>query len=377
MTIQNKKIHINRKVELSIVLPCLDEEKAIKQCIDQIIQTVNENKISAEIVIVDNDSKDKSVSIINSIIEKNSRKNNGTQIFLVSEPVRGYGSAYQKGFSVAQGKYIFMADLDGTYDFRDIPRFVDVLKTGNDLVVGNRFNKNIGDLGSMPWHHKYIGNPILSGLVRLFFGVKIRDIHCGIRAIKKESLEKINLKARGMEMASEMIIKAKKVNLLMTEIPVAYTARLGTSKLNSFHDGWRHLRFILIYSPIVIFLIPGTVLFIVGILNALYSTTYVHQLLLGAGCTIIGYQLIYFAFFAKIYAITHLGEINPIFEKLFRYITLEKAGTAGTLALIVGILYEIYGRSVSGPVFGLILLVIGVQTISSAFMLSILAIKEK
>ena len=390
MTALNKKIDTNGKMDLSIVLPCLDEEKAIKLCIDQITKTVSEHEISTEIIIVDNNSKDGSVNIINSIIEENNKTNRLITIYLVHEPIRGYGSAYQKGFSYVKGKYVLMADLDGTYDFSDIPRFIDELKKGSDLVVGNRFakisNKNIADsystdsnnrLGSMPWHHKYIGNPVLSGLVRLFFGVKIKDIHCGIRAIKRESLNKINLRARGMEFASEMIIKATKENLLITEIPVAYNERFGSSKLNSFQDGWRHLRFILIYSPMVIFLIPGVIIFLTGIVSTLGTSLYTHQLLLSAGCTIIGYQLIYFTFFAKIYAITHLGENNPLFEKLFRYITLEKAGIAGILALIVGILNEIYGNPVKGPIFGLILLVIGVQTISSAFMLSILAIKEK
>lgn len=275
-----------------------------------------------------------------------------------------------------------MADLDGTYDFRDIPKFIDLLKKGNDLIIGNRFAKvteknTTNKLGSMPWHHKYIGNPVLSGLVRLFFGVKIKDIHCGIRAITKEKLVTLNLKARGMEFASEMIIKATKSHLSISEIPVTYTERFGSSKLNSFQDGWRHLRFILIYSPMVIFLIPGIVIFLIGIISTLNASVYLHQLFLSAGCTIIGYQLIYFTFFAKIYAITHLGEKNILFEKLFNYITLERAGIIGMLFLIIGILNEIYNNGIQGSIFGLILLVIGVQTISSAFMLSILAIKEK
>lgn len=275
-----------------------------------------------------------------------------------------------------------MADLDGTYDFRDIPKFVDLLKKGNDLVIGNRFAKSLEKrtehkLGSMPWHHRYIGNPVLSGLVRLFFGVKVKDIHCGIRAIKKEHLQKLNLRARGMEFASEMIIKTTKANLTIAEIPVLYTERFGSSKLNSFQDGWRHLRFILIYSPMVIFLIPGIIVFLIGIISTLNTSIYAHQLFLSAGCTIIGYQLIYFTFFAKIYAITHLGEINPLFEKLFNYITLERVGIIGILFFIIGMLNEIYNNGIQGSIFGLILLVIGVQTISSAFMLSILAIKEK
>ena len=366
----------NKKIELSVVLPCLDEEKAIERCVDQIIQTINESGIVAEIIIVDNDSKDKSVSIIKKLIEENNKSFNSTQVHLLYELIRGYGSAYQKGLSMAKGKYIFMADLDGTYDFTDIPRFLNLLKSGYDLVVGNRFaiskrTEMNNKLGSMPWHHKYIGNPLLSGIVRLFFGVKIKDIHCGVRAIKKESLRKINLTACGMEFASEMIIKATKANLHITELPVSYNERFGSSKLNSFQDGWRHLRFILIYSPMVIFLIPGVILFLIGIIFTIFFSIN-SPLFMSAGSTIIGYQLIYFTFFAKIYANTHLGEKNPLFEKMFKYITLERAGVLGIIILLSGIVFTL-----KNPVFGLILIVVSVQTISSAFMLSILAIKEK
>jgi len=373
--------YMNKKIELSIVLPCLNEEKAISICLNQILEVISKNKISSEIIIVDNESKDSSVSIIEKFIDdhkndcKDKPESATCSIHLLHEPIRGYGSAYQRGLSSAKGKYIFMADLDGTYDFYDIPRFIDSLKTGNDLAVGNRFMKNINtgtrNLGSMPWHHKYIGNPFLSGIVRLFFGVKIKDIHCGVRAIKRESLKKLHLTARGMEFASEMIIKATKAKLNVREIPVPYNERFGSSKLNSWRDGWRHLRFILIYSPMVIFLIPGIVMLLIGIISTIFVSIK-NPLFLSAGSTIIGYQLIYFAFFAKIYAITHLGEKNSLFEKLFKYITLEKAGILGIVMLLLGILSVI-----KYPVLGLTLLVLSVQTISSAFMLSILAIKEK
>lgn len=390
-----KKIN---NIDLSIVLPCLNEEKAVKFCLDSITETIQKNNLSAEIIIVDNNSTDDSAKII-----KEYQKNNPTiNLILVEEKVRGYGSAYQKGFSIAQGSYIFMADLDGTYDFNDIPRFIEKLKEDYDFVIGNRFannNKNQKKLGSMPWLHRYIGNPILSGIVHLFFGIKIKDIHSGARLIKKESLEKISPNTCGMEFASEMIIKAKRINLLMAEIPIKYNNRIGVSKLESLKDGWRHLRFIFLFSPLFLFLLPGLFLFTIGFISMfiLYFTTpslfnitfYIHPMFISSGFIIAGYQLIFFAFFAKTYAIIHLKEKNIFFEKLYKYITLEKASLFGIFLFIISIIiysniFFTWINSSFGPlneiknsVLALTLLVLSIQTISSGFMLSIISIREK
>lgn len=382
--------------DLSIVLPCLNEEKAIYFCLDEIKKTIQNHNIKAEIIIVDNNSTDNSAKIIN-----NYKKNNPSlEIILVEEKTRGYGSAYQKGFSVVLGKYVFMSDLDGTYNFNDIPKFIEKLNEGYDFVIGNRFNdNNPKKLGSMPWLHRYLGNPILSWLVRLFFKVKIKDIHCGARAIKKESLEKLGVSTCGMEFASEMIIKATKKNLHITEIPIEYNERIGVSKLETFRDGWKHLRFIFLFSPLIIFLAPGLFLFTLGFISMLilYFTNpsfsniifYVHPIFIAAGFIIAGYQLIFFAFFAKTYAIIHLKEKNLFFEKLYKYITLEKASLFGIFLLIIGIIiyiniFFIWVKSdfsnlnqIKNSIVALTLLVTGIQTISSGFMLSIISIKEK
>ena len=391
MALPNIKID---RIELSIVLPCLNEENAIKTCLDSICTILQKNHFLSEIIVVDNNSTDNSMSVL----QEYQRNNPSIPLIIIEEKVRGYGSAYQKGFSTARGKYIFMADLDGTYDFADIPRFMEKINEGNDLVIGNRFMKN-KTLGSMPWHHRYIGNPFLSTLVRLFFGVKVRDIHCGARMFKKDVLERITLSTIGMEFASEMIIKAAREHLSIAEIPIKYSDRIGTSKLQSLRDGWRHMRFIFLYSPLVLFLVPGLLLFVIGLVftiilyftnpSFLNITFYVHPLFLSSGCIIVGYQLIFFLLFAKTYAISHLKERSEVFEKLFKYITLERACIVGILFLICGSL--IYGtilytwihsnfnslNEIKNSIVALTLMVIGAQTIASSFMLSIISIKEK
>ncbi|MEY2664796.1 MAG: hypothetical protein RIT04_604 [Candidatus Parcubacteria bacterium] len=386
-------IQQNKTIDVNIVLPCLNEEKAIPWCLDQIKKVIESSTLSMNVIIVDNDSTDASATVI----QEYARANPTFPLVLTQEKKRGYGSAYQKGFSIAQGKYVFMADLDGTYDFGDIPRFIKKLDEGFDLVVGNRFTGNT--LGSMPWHHRYIGNPLLSGMVRLFFDVSIKDIHCGARAIRLTSFKKLSLVTGGMEFASEMIVRAAHANLSISEIPITYTNRIGVSKLHSFRDGWRHMRFILLYSPLIIFLVPGISLFIIGLISMillyisnpsfLNLTFYFHPMFLSSGCMIAGYQLIFFALFAKTYAIIHMNERNKTFESLFQHITLERTCLVGSILFIFGLL--IYGsifykwidsgfgplHEIKNSIVALTLLVIGIQTISSAFMLSIVSIKEK
>jgi len=381
-----------KALKLSIILPCLNEESAIGDCLESIHSVISKNHIDAEIIVVDNGSTDNSVKIIES------KQHLFKHFSLFIEKKRGYGAAYMRGLKEARGEYIFMADADNTYDFGQIPEFLKKLEAGADLVVGNRFS-GVMEKKSMPWLHRNIGNPFLSLLVKTFFKVKIGDIHCGARAISKKAYEKINLNTQGMEFASEMIIKAAKAKLVIAEIPVSYKKRTGESKLRSFRDGWRHLRFILLYSPLVLFLIPGALLFIggcIGIIVFYYSTPsflnitfYIHPMFLFSGCIIAGYQLVYFAFFARIYAITHMGERDPIFEKLFRYVTIEKASILGLVLLAISLLIYLSiflqwvhsGLSplneIKNSIVALTLLVVGIETISSAFMLSIIGIQEK
>ncbi len=391
---KNVETNQGRLPEISIILPCLNEAEALPGCLLEIQQVIKKEGIEevTEIIIIDNGSTDGSYEIGSELAS------NIPQLRMLKEYRRGYGSAYLRGFKEARGKYIFMADADHSYDFKDIPRFIEKMKSGADLVVGNRFIGGI-DNGAMPIHHKYFGNPILSFIVKKLFGIKISDIHCGVRAVRRETLDKITLYTTGMEFASEMIVKISKQGLIIEEIPVHYRARLGESKLQSVGDGWRHLRFILLYSPMYLFFIPGAIMFGLGLISllALYFGKatlfniqfYIHPMFLSAVCVMLGYQVVLFAGFARIYAITHLGETDHFMESLFKKITIEKAGFLGLFVAGIGILiYAIiffrwvhsgFGSldQIKNSILALTFIVLGVQTFFSAFMLSILGIREK
>ena len=372
--------------ELSIILPCRNEELALPECLKQIKQVIKKNKLNAEIIVSDS-STDSSPKI--------AKKN---KVILIKHNKDGYGNAYLEAFKHAKGKYIFMADSDGTYDFKEIPRFINELKQGSDLVLGNRFKGKMEE-DAMPLSNKYLGNPLLSGILRLFFHTKIKDSHTGMRAITKESLGKLNLRTTGMEFASEMIIKAIKKSLKIKEIPIDYHKRKGTSKLNPIRDAWKHMRFMLLYSPLFLFFIPGVISFLIGIItlawfyfgepNILGIKLYFHPMFISSLLTLIGYQLIIFSAFAKSYAITHLGEESPTMNKIWKYITIEKASIMGIIIAAVGaIIYLVIFigwlssgfkslNEIKNSIIALTFITIGIQTIFSSFMLSILSIKEK
>lgn len=371
--------------ELTVILPCLNEEQALGLCLAKIKKVIEKNNLKAETIVVDNDSTDNSRKIAEEF-----------PVRLVHEKERGYGAAYLKGFENAEGKYLFLADSDGSYDFKEIPRFIEPLKNGSDFVIGNRFKGKIEN-GAMPWPHRYIGNLIFSGILKLFFKTEIHDVHCGMRAITKEALKKLNLKTTGMEFASEMLVKSIKNRLRIKELPIDYHKRRGKSKLKSFADGWRHLRFMLLYSPLFLFFIPGLILSLIGLISMLwmylgsaeiFANRY-HPMFLSSLSIIAGYQLIIFSVFAKTYSVTRLGEENPLLDKLYRYITIEKAGIAGISTALLGIIIFAaiflkwvqagFGalNEVKNSILALTLITIGIQTIFSSFMLSMLGIKEK
>jgi len=376
----------DKNPEVSIILPCLNEEKALGSCLDEIKKIIKKNKFRAEIIVVDNGSTDNSCKIAK-------RK----KVKLVYELEKGYGATCLKGFESARGKYLFLADADRSYDFNEIPKFIGELKKGYDFVIGDRFKGKI-EKGAMPWFHRYIGNPVLSGILRLFFRAKIHDVHCGMRAITKKALLKLNLKATGMEFASEMVIQAIKKDLKIKEIPINYYKRKGASKLKSFQDGWKHLRFMLLYSPLFLFFIPGLIFFLIGAVSILWIyfgspeifgiKLQYHPMFLSALLIIIGYQLIIFALFAKTYAITHLGE-KPIFNKFYKYLTIEKAEIVGIIISLLGLIIFTaiffkwiktgFGelQEIKNSITALTLIIIGIQTIFSSFMLSILGIKPR
>ncbi|MFA5023076.1 MAG: glycosyltransferase family 2 protein [Candidatus Paceibacterota bacterium] len=331
------------KVLVSIVLPCRNEEASLPYCLTEAKRVIVENNLSAEIIVADS-STDRSPQIARE-----------AGVVLVKHDKDGYGNAYLEGFKRAQGKYIFMADADGTYDFNELPRFLKELQNGADLVIGNRFAGKI-ESGAMPTSHRYLSRIIFAFLTKIFFGLKIGDIHSGERAISREALDRLDLRTTGMEFASEMMVKASKKNLIITELPINYARRQGESKLRTLPDGWRHLRFLLLYSPTLLFLLPGIFLVLISFITLpLFS--------------LIGYQLIIFSVFAKTYAHVHLGEPAPWLEKIYRHLTIEKASLVGLIITGGGIIF--WGS------FGQLLILLGLQTIFSSFMLSILGIKNR
>src|ERR1700677_1111542 len=236
---------------VSVVIPCLNEAENIEVCVTAALGALRDGAIDGEVLVVDNASEDDSAALAAAA---------GARV--VSEPRRGYGSAYLAGLAAAKGKYIVMADADLTYDFAEIPRFVNELDNGADLVFGDRM-KNIHP-GAMPWLHRYIGNPLLSGFLNLLFHTGIDDAHCGMRAVRRAVLPQLDLRTTGMEFASEMVIRGAKEKLVMTQFPIEYHPREGESKLSSFRDGWRHLRFLLVHSPNHLFIFPGAVMAVIG-----------------------------------------------------------------------------------------------------------------
>ena len=244
------------EVELSVVIPCLNEAAAIGIVVAKARQAMQEGGISGEVVVVDNGSTDGSAALAE---EAGAR--------VIEESRRGYGSAYMAGFAAARGEYIVMGDGDDTYDFGDVGRFVDALREGADLVIGNR----MGGLnpGSMPWLHRYVGNPVLTGALNLFFHTGVKDAHCGMRGFRRDVLPALDLRTTGMEFASEQVIRASKAGLTIRELDIEYHRRKGESKLSSFSDGWRHLRFLLVHSPTWLFIVPGALMLIAGVIGTL------------------------------------------------------------------------------------------------------------
>jgi glycosyltransferase involved in cell wall biosynthesis len=381
-------------IEVSVVLPCLNEEETIEACIRKAKNAFAGEKVEGEVIVVDNGSTDKSVEIAQKAGAK-----------VIYEPVKGYGSALRRGIEEAQGKYIAMGDADDTYDYGEIPKFLKLLHQGYDLVMGSRFKGKILP-GAMTWTHRYIGNPILSGMLRIFFGTSVSDSHCGLRAFSKEAYRKMDLHTTGMEFASEMVIHSLKKKLKITEIPITYHPRKGETKLEGFRDAWRHTRFMLLYSPNFMFLLPGAVIFTVGMLltlRFLYGPVNfagrnwdIHVMVFMGMLTILGWQIFLTGLTAKIYA-HQIGLEESYFTKwVLSFFTLERAIVLGLFFCAAGLGVIIYilalwikgnfgfGLALPGEggwaqiktaLVAMIFLVIGIQTIFSAFLTSMLQIK--
>jgi glycosyltransferase involved in cell wall biosynthesis len=372
------------RILVSVVIPCLNEEENIEACVTSALAAMAEAGIPGEVVVADNASEDRSAELAAAA---------GARV--VHEPRRGYGSAYLAGFAAARGEYIVMGDADLTYDFEEIPRFVEKLEGGAELVMGDRM-KNIHK-GAMPWHHRYIGNPILTGILNGFFRTGVSDAHCGMRALRRDVLPRLDLRTTGMEFASEMVIRASKEKLRIAEFPIEYHPRGGDSKLSSFRDGWRHLRFLLVHSPTHLFILPGAVMAVLGaIISALVLSQIhvfgrswdLHTMIGGALLTIIGTQVVALGLAAHAYGKYFMGERDPWFDRMRARFSLEHGlligGFIAFAGLVMGavIVIEWASRSFAQlseqrlAVAAATLLIVGIQIFFSSFLLSILGLRR-
>jgi len=370
---------------VSVVIPCLNEAENIESCVTAALEALRKMGVQGEVVVADNDSEDDSARLAEQA---------GARV--VVERRRGYGSAYLAGFAAARGRYIVMADADLTYDFNEIPRFVAALEDGAEMVIGDRMD-NIQP-GAMPWLHRYVGNPILTGLLNLFFSTGISDAHCGMRAVRAEVLPRLDLRTTGMEFASEMVIRASKENLKIAEFPIEYHPRGGESKLSSFRDGWRHLRFLLVHSPNHLFIVPGALLagfgaLIVVLVEAgvdLFGRSWgLHALIGGTLLMIVGTQVLALGLCAHAYGTYFMGERDPWFDRMRARFRLEHGLLLGGAFLLVGLViggiiiatWISHGfGSLADERLALIaasLLIVGIQIFFSSFLLSILGLRRR
>jgi len=385
---------LDQLVELSIVMPCLNEAATVADCVKQARDALAKYAISGEVIVADNGSTDGSRELAAAA---------GARV--VPVPLRGYGSALLTGIASARGEYVVMGDADGSYDFMAIETFVTKLREGYDLVMGNRFKGGIAE-GAMPFLHRYLGNPVLSFLGRLFFGSEVGDFHSGLRGFRRSSILALDLRTTGMEFASEMIVKASVEGLRIAEVPVTLSPdkRDRPPHLRTWRDGWRHLRFLLLYSPRWLFLYPGALLMIVGALvlvwllpgeRAIGSLRLdVHTLVYAAAAVVLGYQSVIFALFTKTFAISEgLLPEDPRLTRLYRYVTLETGIVAGIVLVIAGLalaataigIWQTQGfgpivdvpRSLRVVILSSLAITLGVQTFFASFFLSVLGLSRR
>jgi glycosyltransferase involved in cell wall biosynthesis len=380
-------------VELSVVMPCLNEQETVAVCVRKAISALRTAGIPGEVIVADNGSTDGSVELAQA---------EGARVVNIEQ--KGYGSALKGGILAARGKYVLMADSDDSYDFSHAPRFVQQLRTGSDLVMGNRFQGGISDQ-AMPFLHRYLGNPVLSGIGRLFFGSPCGDFHCGMRGFRRDSFLRMDIRSTGMEFASEMVVKATLMRMKVSEVPTTLNpdGRNRPPHLRTWRDGWRHLRFLLMYSPRWLFLYPGIVLMLLGLAGCVLLLPGrrvfhgigldVHTLLYAFVAILLGFQLIAFATFTKVFAITEgLLPEDPRLNRMFRWITLETGLLVGGLLMLLGVggsIFAVSGwarqsfgaldiehtlRIVMPSVFALTM---GVQITFSSFFLSILGLRRR
>jgi glycosyltransferase involved in cell wall biosynthesis len=379
--------HVDEEAGLavSVVIPCLNEAGSIETCVRESREALDRGGYRGEVIVVDNGSVDGSGALAA-----------GAGARVINEPERGYGNAYLAGLGEAQGKYIVMLDADMTYDAGEIPRFVEELRAGGQLVIGDRMAQI--HPGAMPWLHRRVGNPILTGLLNRLFGVNVRDAHCGMRAVRRDVLPRLELRTSGMELASEMVIRAAKLNLEIRQFPIEYHPREGESKLSTWRDGWRHLRFLLIHSPTHLFLIPGTVMaglgavIIGGVLAnvSIFGRQWdIHAEIGGSLLLILGVQVVALGLCAMAYGVYFMGEKDVWFDRMRARFKLEHGLLIGGIIGIAGLIFggilvgnwidRGFGSLAEQQLAVLVatLITVGAEIFFTSFLLSILGLRRR
>jgi glycosyltransferase involved in cell wall biosynthesis len=372
-------------IMVSVVIPCLNEAENIQACVRTAQETMERAELAGEVIVADNGSNDGSPELA---------REAGARV--VHEPRRGYGSAYLAGFEAARGDYIVMGDADLTYDFREIPRFVETLSNGADLVMGDRMD-NIHQ-GAMPWSHRYVGNPVMTKVLNAFFRTGVSDAWCGMRALRRDVLPALELRATGMEFALEMVIRASKENLDVREFPIELHPRGGESKLARFRDGWRALRFMLVHSPTHLFVIPGAAMALLGALVSaavliqidVFGRTWdIHSMIAGALLMIVGTQVLALGLCAHAYGKYFMAERDAWFDRMRARFRLEHGLILGGGFIVSGLVVGavIVGKWIDRgfgqlseerlAVLAATLLIVGIQIFFSSFLLSILGLRRR
>ena len=388
--------HAPASVELSIVMPCLNEADTIEACILRARRALDEHAISGEIIVADNGSTDGSIVIAERLAAR-----------VVRVPARGYGNALMGGIAAARGTYVVMGDADSSYDFLDVPRIVDMLRQGYDLVQGCRLPAGGGRIspGAMPLLHRWWGNPMFSLMARRWFDAPIHDVYCGLRGFTRAHYDRLDQRCTGMEFATEMIIKSSLRGARIAEVPITLHPdgrRTHAPHLKTFRDGWRTLRFFLMYSPRWLFLMPGAALILLGLFGYVLAmpgvtigrvTFDAHTLLFASLAILCGYQSVLFAIFTKTFAISEgLMPDDPRLNRLFTIVNLERGVIAGLLALAVGVALLLdavnqwrlqdfgrldYSQTMRWVIPGATLTALGFQTVLSSFFVSILGMRRR
>jgi glycosyltransferase involved in cell wall biosynthesis len=378
------------QIEVSVVIPCLNEANSISHCVEKAISAFQAAGLRGEVVVGDNGSTDGSIEIAEKF---------GARV--VHAEQKGYGAALQAGITASRGAFIVMGDADDSYDFTEVPRFVEAWRKGNDVVMGNRFKGEIKP-GAMPWHHKYIGNPVLSGVLNVLFHANIGDSHCGMRGFTRAVYDKMDLRSTGMEFASEFVIKSTQLGAKIAEIPITLwkDKRGRPPHLRSFRDGWRHLRFMLLYAPNWLFLLPGALLAAIGLFLVFWLLPGprkisanvildIHTMIFGMIFTLLGAQIVSIGAFAKVFSYSERFDRNPVsLKRILKRVTLEMGLLLGGALALLGfagcawITWQ-WAASGFGPLqavrwvlFWSMWLFLGMQIIFASFFLSMLGISR-